>query len=81
MMGTDRHVEKREPPSRNDVDNVVGHSGGPTPGLEVEGTDGRGDCSVGTGPCVMEEQLGWGWQKGSLRGARWCREPDRGSNH
>lgn len=80
-MGMDRYVEVREPPSRNGVGSAVGRSGGPTPGLEVEGTGEGGGCSADTDPCVMEEQLGWGWQKGLPRGARWCQEPDRGSNH
>lgn len=80
-MGMDRYVEMREPQSRSGAGSVMGHSGGPTPGLEVEETGGSGGCSAGTDPCVMEEQLGWGWQKGSPRGAHWCRELDRGSNH
>lgn len=81
VMGIDRYVEMREPPSRSGAGSVMGHSGGPTPGLEVEETGGSGGCSAGTDPCMMEEQLGWGWQKGSPHGAHWCLEPDRGSNH
>lgn len=80
-MGMDTYVEMREPQSRIDVGSEVGHSDGPTPGLEGEGTDGNGGCSAGTDPCVTEEQLGWGWQQGSPRDARWCQEPDQGSNH
>lgn len=75
-----RYVETRGPPSRSGVRSAAGHSGGPTPGREAGGTGGSGGCSAGTDPCVTEEQLGWGWRKGSPRGARWCREPDRGSS-
>lgn len=77
----DTYVEMKERPSRSGVCSAAGHSGGPTPGLEAEGVGGGVGCSAGTDPCVMEEQLGWGWQKGSPRGARWCQELDRGSNH
>lgn len=64
----DRYVEMREGPCRSNVGSAGGHSGGPTQGLEVEGTGGCGGCSAGTDPCVTEEQLGWGWQKGSPHG-------------
>lgn len=80
-MGMDRYGEMREPPSRSGVGSARGRSGGPTRGLEVGGTGEGGGCSAGTDPCVTEEQLGWGWQKGLPRGARWCQEPDRGSSH
>lgn len=78
-MGRGRDGEMRERLSRSGACGVAGHSGGPTPDLVVEGTGGG--CSAGTDPYVMEEQLSWGWQKGLPRGAHWCREPDRGSNH
>lgn len=81
VMGMGRRVEMRKPQSRSGAGSAVGHSDGPTPGLEVEGTGGSGGCSAGTDPCMTEEQLGWGWRKGSPRGAHWCREPDRGSTH
>lgn len=80
-MGTGTYVETRELRSRSDAGSAVGHSGGPKPDLEVEGTGGSGGCSAGTDQCVTEEQLGWGWQKGSPHGAHWCLEPCRGSNH
>lgn len=80
-MDKGRDGEMREPLNRSGASSVAGHSGGPTPDLEVEGTDGGGGCSAGTDPYMTEEQLSWGWQKGSPRGAHWCRGPDRGSNH
>lgn len=80
-MGTGTCVGRREHPSRSGVGSAAAHSGGPTPGLEGAEADGSGDCSAGTDPCVMEEQLGWGWRKAWPHGAHWCREPDRGSNH
>ncbi len=81
MIGMGRYVEMREPPSKSSVGSAAGHSGHPTPDLEVEGTGGSGGCSAGTDPCVKEEQLGWGCQKGWSCGAHWYREPDRGSTH
>lgn len=67
--------------SRRGAGSAAGHFGGPKPGLEAEGADGSGGCSAGTGPCVTEEQLGWGWRKGLPHGARWCRGLYRGSTH
>lgn len=80
-MDMDTCVEMRVYLSRSGAGSAVGHSGGPTPGLEEEGTGEGVGCSAGTDPRVTEEQLGWGWQKGLPRGAHWCLEPDRGSNH
>lgn len=58
--GTGTYVEMKTLPSRSGADNVEGHSDGPIPGLEVEGTGGSGGCSAGTDPYVMVEQQGWG---------------------
>lgn len=83
MLGKGRGGEMTRPLSRSGAGGVAGHSGDPTPDLEVEGIGGgEGEgCSAGTDPCVTVEQLSWGWQKGWPRGARWCQVPDRGSNH
>ncbi len=80
-MGTDRYVVMGEHLSRSGASSEAGHSDGPTPGPEGEGTGGNGGCSAGTDPCMMEEQRGWGWQQGSPRDARWSLEHDQGSSH
>lgn len=80
MTGTDRCVEMTERLGRSGAGTAAGHSAGPTPGPEVEEAGGSVGCNAGTDPRMTEEQLGWGWQKGSPRGARWSQEPGRGSN-
>lgn len=59
-MGKDRYDAMTEPLSRSGAGSVASHSDGPTPDLEVGGTGGSGGYSVGTDPCVMVEQRGWG---------------------